>query len=144
MESFHEDHLYQNLEWLSKNQGKIEKRLLKVRHEAAPPTLYLYDVTRSYLEGPKNVFPACGYHRDGKKGKKQIVVGLLTEEDGTPVAVRVFEGNTSDPKTVESQIQALAENFGAKEVTLVGDRGMLKSGQIVPVANGIKTLSIRW
>ncbi len=71
-----------------------------------------------------------GYNRDGKKGKEQIVIGLLSDEDGVPVSIEVFDGNTQDPMTVASQIRKLAESFGVLEVTFVGDRGMLKSTQI--------------
>jgi len=60
----------------------------------------------------------------------QLVIGLLTGPEGAPVAVRVFAGNTSDKKTVAEQIHILAESFGVKDVTLVGDRGMLKQVQI--------------
>jgi len=65
--------------------------------------------------------------RDGKRGKPQIVIGLLTAEDGEPLAVRVFEGNTADPTTVASQITILKEKFGIAEVVMVGDRGMIKA-----------------
>ena len=68
-----------------------------------------------------------GYNRDGKKGKLQIVIGLLTAEDGDPLAVRVFEGNTADPSTVAAQIKVLKEQFGIAEVVMVGDRGMIKA-----------------
>jgi transposase len=54
----------------------------------------LYDVTSSYLEGQCNELAAYGYNRDGKKGKQQIVIGLLTAADGEPLAVKVFPGNT--------------------------------------------------
>lgn len=128
--AFNEDHLYANLAWLSKNQEVIEKRLFKHRYGAAPPRLFLYDVTSSYLEGMCNAFGAFGYNRDGKKGKQQIVVGLLTAHDGAPVSVRVFTGNTQDPKTVADQISALVNRFGVKDVVFVGDRGMLKQPQI--------------
>ncbi|KJU86625.1 transposase IS4 family protein, partial [Candidatus Magnetobacterium bavaricum] len=57
--------------------------------------MFLYDVTSSYLEGQQNELAAYGYNRDGKKAKKQIVIGLLTDDNGIPVAVRVFKGNTS-------------------------------------------------
>ena len=73
---------------------------------------------------------AFGYNRDGKKGKQQLVIGLLTGPEGAPVAVRVFAGNTSDPKTVTEQIRTLAQGFGVSKVTLVGDRGMLKLPQL--------------
>ncbi len=87
----------------------------------------LYDVTSSYFEGEHNELADYGYNRDGKKGKKQIVIGLLTGADGEPLAVRVFEGNTADPSTVGEQIELLKQQFGVSEVIFVGDRGMIKS-----------------
>lgn len=130
LEDFNEDHLYDNLAWLSKQQETIEKRLFKKRYSESAPGLFLYDVTSSYLEGDQNELAAFGYNRDGKKGKKQIVIGLLTAADGSPVAVRVFEGNTLDFNTIPEQIKTLAMQFGVKNVTIVGDRGMIKSKQI--------------
>lgn len=50
------------------------------------------------------------------------------------MSVEVFEGNTQDPKTVSSQIRKLVERFDAHAVTLVGDRGMLKSLQLEELA----------
>ena len=130
IEKLDEDDLYENLAWLSKHQESIEKKLFDLRFPDTKPTLFLYDVTSSYLEGSCNTLGRFGYNRDGKKGKLQIVVGLLTGPDGLPVAVRVFEGNTSDSKTVSAQVRILAQSFGVKEVTLVGDRGMIKGPQI--------------
>ena len=46
------------------------------------------------------------------------------------MAVRVFKGNTQDPKTISEQVRTLGGTFGVKEVTLVGDRGMIKSAEI--------------
>jgi len=130
IKKLNEDDLYKNLAWLSDMQGVIEKKLFHQRFPDAPPTLFLYDVTSTYLEGMCNELANWGYNRDKKKGKKQIVIGLLIGPDGLPVAVRVFEGNTPDTKTVSEQVRVLAESFGVKEVTLVGDRGMLKGPQI--------------
>ena len=130
IEKLDEDDLYENLAWLHQQQEEIEKKLFKRRFPNAVPTLFLYDVTSSYLEGVCNELADWGYGRDKKKGKMQIVVGMLAGPDGLPVAVRVFRGNTSDTQTVSEQVRILAENFGVKEVTLVGDRGMLKGPQI--------------
>ena len=127
---FHEDHLYSNLSWLAEHQEEFEKKLFRRRYGENVPTLFLYDVTSSYLEGVQNILAALGYNRDKKRGKKQIVIGLLTGPDGFPVAVRVFEGNTQDTQTVEQQVRLLAQQFGIKKVTLVGDRGMLKGPQL--------------
>ena len=125
-----EDDLYENFAWIAEQQENIERKLFKLRFSNSVPTLFLYDVTSSYLEGVCNELGSFGYNRDKKKGKMQIVVGLLSGPDGCPIAVRVFQGNTSDTMTVSEQIRTLAESFGVKEVTLVGDRGMLKGPQI--------------
>ena len=82
---FDENDLYDNLTWLSLRQPVIEDRLFAARAAQRKPELFLYDVTSSYLEGDKNALGAYGYNRDGKKGKKQIVIGLLCDDDGTPV-----------------------------------------------------------
>ena len=140
IERIHEDDLYETLDWLSKNQAKLEKKFFHARH-AAPPSLFLYDVTSSYLEGQQNELADYGYNRDKKKGKKQIVIGLLTDPEGDPVAVRVFEGNTNDPKTVAEQIATLTASFGVAETILVGDRGMLKNPQLTSLPEGFKYIT---
>ncbi len=127
MQPFNEDSLYENLTWIHDNQEQIEKRLFK---NLPDKTLFLYDVTSSYLEGQHNELAEYGYNRDGKKGKKQIVIGLLTDSTGEPVAVEVFRGNTADTTTVQSQIQKLKDKFKVSSITLVGDRGMIKGPQI--------------
>jgi hypothetical protein len=126
---FDEDDLYAALDDLAGRQERIEKALFRRYRDrrGQPPRLFLYDVTSSYLEGEKNALAEYGYNRDGKRGKLQIVIGLLTDEEGEPLAVRVFEGNRSDPTTVADQIKILREQFGVKELVFVGDRGMVKS-----------------
>lgn len=121
---FDEDDLYAALDWLCDAQSRIERALLAGKPSGV---VFLYDVTSSYLEGQKNELAAAGYNRDGKRYKKQIVVGLLTDEWGEPVSVQVYEGNRADPTTVADQVRKLARDFEATEVVFVGDRGMLKA-----------------
>lgn len=127
---FDENDLYANLSWLSEHQQRIEDRLFATRRGQQKPQLFLYDVTSSYLEGDDNAYGDYGYNRDGKKGKKQIVIGLLCDEDGEPVSTEVFRGNTQDTKTFAAQVKKASERFGCERVTFVGDRGMIKSGQV--------------
>ena len=189
-----EDDLYKNLAWLAQHQEQIELGLFRRRYAEQLPSLFLYDVTSSYLEGDHNalffrgaklvslessfqnaVFGAeapktntikrrngrAGHQRNQAHGvpaiqmemanmasqagrspvRKQIVIGLLTDAEGVPVAVRVFEGNTSDGKTVADQVQTLAHRLGVNEVTLVGDRGMLKGPQIEQLPDGFRYLT---
>lgn len=133
---FDENDLYENLAWLADNQEKIEQRLFSTRRGTDKIEMFLYDVTSSYLEGERNFFGSYGYNRDGKKGKKQIVVGLLCDEYGEPVSAEVFAGNTQDPKTFALQVEKVAERFGCRRVTFVGDRGMIKSTQIAILPEG--------
>ena len=129
---FTEDALYRNFLWLSNNQKRIEDELF-IKNQVNS-SLFLYDVTSSYLEGTENELGDWGYNRDGKKGKKQIVIGLLANKEGDPVAIEVFKGNTSDPATFHSQIDKVKHRFGCRRVTFVGDRGMIKSSQITDLA----------
>ena len=133
---FSEDDLYDNLAWLSDHQEEIENRLFALKNGTGKRELYLYDVTSSYVEGEHNYFGAYGYNRDKKKGKKQIVIGLLCDESGDPLSVEVFPGNTQDIATFTSQIKKVAERFGCDRATLVGDRGMIKSAQINNLPEG--------
>lgn len=130
LDAFCENDLYNAMDWLADNQKSIEKRLFNFRHKDMKPNLYLYDVTSSYLEGDQNELGSYGYNRDKKKGKKQIVIGLLTDDKGRPVSCEVFQGNTQDPKTFKNQINKLLHQFGIDTVTMVGDRGMIKNAQI--------------
>ena len=141
---FDEDGLYAALDWLAGQQERIERELYHdhVKRHGKPPALVLYDVTSSYFEGECNELAEHGYNRDGKKGKRQIVIGLLTAGDGDPLAVRVFEGNTADPSTVADQIAILKKQFGIAEVVLVGDRGMIKAkGKAALSAEGFRYIT---
>src|SRR5713101_570788 len=134
LDTFDEDALYENLDWLAGAQALVEDRLFAQRTKAKPSNLFLYDVTSSYVEGTQNELAAFGYNRDGKKGKMQIVIGLLCDEDGQPVSIEVFPGNTQDPHTVAAQVEKLKGRFGVTTITFVGDRGMLKSQQVEDLA----------
>ena len=101
----------------------------------------LYALTSAYFEGRHYQLGRLGHLRDDKGGKLQIVFGLLTNSEGCPVAVEVFEGNTADPKTIPAQVKKLRERFGLKPVVFVGDRGMITSARLREDLAGDKGLS---
>src|SRR5437660_254686 len=118
---FDENDLYDNLTRLSEHQKDIENRLF-ARRGKEKPQLFLYDVTSSYLEGEHNALGAYGYGRDGKKNKKQIVIGLLCDAQGEPVSVEVFRGNTQDTQTFAAQVnKARVEHFSAERNGYLGE-----------------------
>ena len=128
IEGADEDELYGAMDWLLKRQPAVEAALAG-RH-LAEGGLVLYDLTSVYLEGSKCELARRGYSRDGKRGFPQIEFGIITNAEGCPVSVDVFEGNLADPRTVAAQVDKLKERFGIAEVVLVGDRGMLTSARI--------------
>jgi transposase len=123
---FDEDDLYTALEDLEARQASIEAALAPKAAAPKAQAIYLYDVTSVYFEGRDNELADFGYNRDGKKGKKQLVAGLLTDGNGEPISIQLYRGNTGDPPTFLDAVQKLKVRFGAEEVALVGDRGMIK------------------
>src|SRR3954469_17959383 len=123
-----EDELYVALDWLCERQAAVEGAL--ARRHLHGGTLVLYDVSSSYVEGRCCELARRGYNRDGKRGKLQIVYGLLCAPDGCPVAVEVFAGDTADPMTLSAQVAKLKERFGLAHVVLVGDRGLITQARI--------------
>ena len=123
-----EDDLYAAMDWLLARQKRIEKKLAK-KH-LSTGGLVLYDLTSTWVEGDACPLAARGYSRDGKKDKLQINFGLLTDEDGRPVSVTVYKGNTADPATVQDQVKKVKEDYGIDLVVFVGDRGMVTQTQI--------------
>jgi hypothetical protein len=141
-----EDELYSALDWLAVRQPAIEAALAK-RHFTGG-TLVLYDASSSYLEGRCCPLAQFGYSRKpapaeagGKRGKRQIVYGLLCASDGCPVAIEVFAGSTADPTTLTSQVTKLKERFNLDHVVLVGDRGMITQARI---SEDLKAAGLDW
>ena len=123
-----EDDLYGAMDWLLAGQDRIQKKLAS-RH-LRDDGLVLYDLSSSYFEGVCCPLAKLGYSRDGKRGTLQVNYGLLTDERGCPVAVSVFDGNTSDSTTFMPQVKRLREQFGIKRMVMVGDRGMISQKAI--------------
>lgn len=123
-----DNELYEAMDWLLDEQEAIEKRLAKKRLQEG--SLVLYDLSSSYMEGECCPLAKRGYSRDGKKDRLQIEYGLLCDPDGCPVAIKVFEGNTSDSQTLVERVEHVRETFGLSRIVIVGDRGMITSKHI--------------
>lgn len=122
------DDCYRAMDWLVERQDDIERELAS-RHLHEGGLVY-YDVSGSYLEGRKCELGARGYSRDGKRGKLQVVYGIVADKDGRPVACRAHPGNTADPATLADAVGALRDSFGLQKVVVVGDRGMITQARI--------------
>jgi len=123
-----EDDLYDAMDWVYERQKFIEKKLA-ARH-LENRGIALYDLTSSYFEGVTCPLAALGHNRDGKKGKLQVNYGLLTNQQGIPVSVSVFKGNTADTKTLMPQVLKMKDQFNIEQFVMVGDRGMITQTKI--------------
>ncbi|WP_276142708.1 IS1634 family transposase [Rhodococcus sp. T2V] len=126
------DEVYAAMDWLTGRQDHIEKRLAR-KHldpKVNPTRIAMFDLSSSWVTGRHCDLAARGYSRDGKKGCEQIEYGLLTDPEGRPVAVRVFEGNTADPTAFTHAVTAVKDTFGLENMLMVGDRGMITAARI--------------
>ena len=122
------DEIYAAMDWLVSRQGEIEQQLA-ARHLTAGG-IAMFDLSSSWVEGTHCQLAAFGHSRDGKRGRKQVEYGLLTDPDGRPVAVEVFPGNTSDPESFKTAITRVRRDFGIERLIMVGDRGMITGTRI--------------
>lgn len=138
-----EDHCYGPMDRLLERQKAIQRAL--ARKHLQKGHLVLYDITSTYFEGAyvESQIVLFGYNRDGKKGHEQVVLGLLCNAEGCPVGVEVFAGNTQDASTVVAKIQELRKDYGLKEITFVGDRGMITqtNAEALKEVKGLHTIS---
>jgi hypothetical protein len=122
------DEVYAAMDWLVERQPDIEAAL--ARRHLQPGGLAYFDLSSSWVEGRCCPLAARGYSRDGKAGRDQIEYGLLTDDEGRPVAVEVFPGNTADPTAFASAVETVTGRFGLDNVVMVGDRGMITTARI--------------
>ena len=128
LEDVDENDIYDAMDWLLKRQKRIEKKLAK-RH-LKDGDMVLYDLTSSYFEGATCPLAKIGKSRDRKRNTLQVNYGLVSDKNGRPVSVSVYEGNTGDPTTLMEQVDKARTDFGIAEMVLVGDRGMITQTQI--------------
>jgi hypothetical protein len=122
------DDVYEAMDWLLERQDGIEAAL--ARRHLREGGIAMFDLSSSWVEGSHCELAARGYSRDGKKGRKQIEYGLLTDPEGRPVAIRVFAGNTADPSAFTEAVEVIHGKFALRELVMVGDRGMITSARI--------------
>jgi transposase len=121
--------LYRNLDRLYPRRIEIEKGLAERERSLfnLDQAVLLYDLTSTYFEGQALGTPKAkrGYSRDHRADCKQLVVGLVLNSEGFPLAHEIYEGNTQDRKTIDAMLDALNARVKLKPgQTVVVDRGM--------------------
>ena len=138
-----EKHCYVGMDRLLERQKMIQKKLAEKHFDGN--ALVLYDITSSYFEGEyeESHIVKFGYNRDRKRGREQMVIGLICTSKGCPIGIEVFPGNTKDETTVVDKITEIQKLYKISEVIFVGDRGMVTRANLEKIKNvsGLNTIS---
>jgi transposase/uncharacterized protein YfkK (UPF0435 family) len=129
LERLSKDSLYRNLDLLHPERERIEAHLAERERTLfnLDQTIFLYDLTSTYFEGAASGVSKAklGYSRDKRPDCKQVVVGLVVNRDGFPLAHEVFDGNIRDHKTLSYMLDQLGKRVSLESGrTVVVDRGM--------------------
>lgn len=129
IESITYTHLLRAMDFLIEHKKEIEQeiatRFLTIFDSDL--TLCFYDITSSYFESDSEIeddIRKRGYSRDHRSDRRQVVIGVVMNNDGIPLAHYTFDGNTSDRSTVIEVVADIQNRFRVKNVVLVADKGM--------------------
>jgi transposase len=133
-----EHSLYRALDQIHPHRATIEAELVQRERNLfnLDPTIYFYDLSSTYFEGQATRNPKAlrGYSRDHRPDCKQVVVGLVVNRDGFPIAHEIFAGNTQDRATLTIMLDHLRDRVGLAEgATIVLDRGMAYDENIAEI-----------
>ncbi|MBL7225224.1 MAG: IS1634 family transposase [Desulfobacteraceae bacterium] len=132
------DRLYQVSDRLLKHKDALEEHLRRTEGQlfALEDKIILYDLTNTFFEGSGKYNPKAKYA--GSKEKRNdcplVTLGLVLDMHGFPKNSRIFEGNVSEPKTLETMIQGLSGGDVFKnpliKPTIVVDAGIASEKNI--------------
>ena len=85
-----------------------------------------YDMTTLYFEAAEeDELRRYGFSKDGKNACPQIFLGLLVASGGNPIGYEIYEGNTSESRTIVPLVKRLSGRFGLDKPVVVADSGLL-------------------
>jgi transposase len=103
-------------------------------------SVVFYDMTTLYFEASEeDDYRIAGFNKDGKHQQPQIMIGLLVSNYGYPIGYKIFEGNTSETKTLIPVLESFQQKFNIEKPIIVADAALLSQKNISDlVANQYK------
>ena len=90
-----------------------------------------YDMTTLYFEASEeDDYRVTGFSKDGKHQHPQIMIGLLVSNQGYPIGYQIFEGNTSETKTLIPVLEKFQNKFQLKKPIIIADAALLSKGNL--------------
>jgi transposase len=132
------DRLYKAADYLMQHKVAIEDHLCETetRLFALEEKILLYDLTNTFFEGSGKHNPKAQYGRSKEKRTDcpLVTLGLVLDMHGFPKRSRIFEGNVSEPGTLETMIRGLSQNSSCQnslfKPTIVMDAGIASEDNI--------------
>jgi len=134
LDGLNDDKIYYELDKIHQNHFSIENYLFKQTYfKNSGSYQYIdYDLTTSYFVGYKCKLSAFGKGKAECRGRRQVLLGVLINDEGYPFKWDVFPGNTAEVKTLRRNIDACKTRFklSGANVTLVFDRGIISDDNV--------------
>lgn len=135
LSGLNDDKIYYELDKIEKNKISIENHLFKQTFGRKPDSFDFvnYDLTTTYFVGYRCSLSAFGKGKAECHGRRQVLLGVLINDEGYPFKWDVFPGNTAEVNTLKRNINACKTRFGLNKgkVTLVFDRGIISGDNAV-------------
>ena len=111
------------------NKDLIEEDMFKTwRDLFSGLELVFFDTTSIYFEGEGGeALGERGFSKDHRPDLKQMVVGVVINDEGRPICCEMWPGNTTDVKTLVTITQGLRQRFQIQRFCIVADRGMISA-----------------
>jgi transposase len=88
-------------------------------------------MTTLYFEASEeDDYRIAGFSKDGKHQQPQIMIGLLVSNHGYPIGYQIFQGNTSETKTLIPVLEAFRDKFNIDKPIIVADAALLSEKNI--------------
>jgi transposase len=137
-------HLYRTLDFLQEEKETIETKLFEKTRTLfnSSVTLVFFDTTSTYYEGSgkgSEELLRYGRSKDHRSDRKQLVVGVLMDQQGIPLGCEVMPGNTQDVTLIKALVGNVKERFRLADIVWVSDGGMTSEKNIAELQSlGIK------
>ena len=130
--------VYTIYRFLDELNSKIKSRIEQATFEYTKKLMrgkigvVFYDMTTLYFEASEeDDFRVPGFNKDGKHQQPQIMIGLLVSAYGYPIGYQIFEGNTSETKTLIPILELFQERFAINKPIIVADAALLSEKNIL-------------
>ena len=132
LKHLNDDKIYYELDKIDQNHECLEDHLFQITYSKDKKSYdYInYDLTSSYFVGFKCNLSRYGKSKDDKSNNKQVMLGIMVNDNGYPFKWDVYPGNMPEINTLVENIDACTKRFKLKNINIVFDRGIVSDDNL--------------